>query len=151
MYRVLLSTEMEDLSFVLNILGDGRAITRVMGEDLLLEVRMEGENEMQNGIDGFLRMEVMLTLLVVYLAIGLSVLYFQLQKNAMASPVTIYQCARQEPKRVDLETSSSEIRIESDDEGEETISLGEGDMVSTKTPRHDSMDSEMEGNAGLEI
>ena len=52
-YRVLLSTEMEDLSFVLNILGDGRAITRIMGEDLLLEVRMEGENEMQNGIDGF--------------------------------------------------------------------------------------------------
>ena len=88
---------------------------------------------MQNGIDGFLSMEVMLTLLVVYLAIGLTVLYFQLQKNAIASPVTIYQCARQESKRVDLETSSSEIRIESDDEGEETIPLGEGDMVSTKT------------------
>lgn len=40
MYRVLLSTELEDLSFVLNILGDGRAITRVMGKDLLVEVRM---------------------------------------------------------------------------------------------------------------
>ena len=98
-----------------------------------------------------MRTEVMLTLLVVYLAIELAVLYFQLQESVMASPVTIYQCARQEPKKMDLETSSSEIRIESGDDGEDTIPLDEGDMVSTKTPRHDSVDSEMEGNAGLEI
>ena len=96
-------------------------------------------------------MEVMLTILVVYLGIGLTVLYFQLQKNAIASPVTIYQCARQEPKKVDLETSSSEIRIESGDDGEETIPLDDEDLISTKPTRHDSMDSEMEGNAGLEI
>ena len=52
-----------------------------------------------------------------------------------------------------MESSSSEIRIESDDENPESGEISEGNVVSTKTYRkRERVNSvEMEGDAGLEI
>ena len=102
-------------------------------------------------MDGTLSMGAMVGILVLYLLIALGVLYMELQSNVMASPVTTYECVVQRPKKEELETSSSEIRIESDDETAEVNEVGDEKIVSTLAHRHDSMDSEMEGNAGLEI
>ena len=102
-------------------------------------------------MDGTLSLGAMMGILVIYLLVALGVLYMELQTNVMASPVTTYECVVQRPKKEELETSSSEIRIESDDETAEVNEVDDGKVMSTMARRHDSMDSEMEGNAGLEI
>ena len=51
---------------------------------------------------------------------------------------------------MEIETSSSDIRIESDEEGESEEA--KNNIVSTKSYRRGRVDSkEMDGNAGLEI
>ncbi len=52
-----------------------------------------------------------------------------------------------------MESSSSEIRIESDDENPESGEVPEGNVMSTKSyRRRERVNSEeMEGDAGLEI
>lgn len=59
----------------------------------------------------------------------------------------------QHPVLETVETSSSEIRIESDDETQESSELSGGNVVSTREyRRRDRVDSEeMEGDAGLAI
>lgn len=71
--------------------------------------------------------------------------------DVSASPITTNRCVREDLRTVELEASSSEIRIESDEEGESEEARN--NIVSTKSYRHRSrVDSkDMDGNAGLEI
>lgn len=98
-------------------------------------------------------MGVSITLLLLMTCVWYILLIVQLHADVSASPVTTYQCVKQETKkRIEEETSSSEIRIDSD-EGVESGEVAEGNVVSTKSYRHrDRVNTvEMDGDAGLEI
>lgn len=71
--------------------------------------------------------------------------------DVSASPITTNRCVREDLHMMELETSSSDIRIESDEEGESEEARN--NIVSTKSYRRRSrVDSkDMDGNAGLEI
>ena len=93
-------------------------------------------------------------------------LVWELHRDVRALPITTNRCLRPETKSkvedevqhsrpaVDvLETSSSEIRIESDEEIQEPIEFERSKVVSTKEyRRRERVNSdEMEGDAGLVI
>lgn len=93
------------------------------------------------------------TILLLLIGVWYVLLVLQLYADVSVFPVTTYQCVRQDTKkRLEEETSSSEIRIESD-EGAESSEIADSNVVSTKTYRHrDRVDTgEMDGDAGLEI
>lgn len=91
---------------------------------------------------------------------------WELHRDVRALPITANRCLRpetrskmedetQHPRPIAdaLETSSSEIRIESDEEVQEPIEFEKSKVVSTKEYRRRERvnTDEMEGDAGLEI
>ena len=104
-------------------------------------------------MDGVLPSFVMIALLFVFLVANDVLLWFSLQHAVTASSVTVYQCTRKGEKVEEMESSSSEIRIESDDENPESGEVPEGNVMSTKSYRRRERvnTEEMEGDAGLEI
>lgn len=94
---------------------------------------------------------VMVLLLVLYLLVCDWFLWQSLQRAITASSVTVYQCVGKAVEEV--ESTSSDIKIESDDENGESGEMEDGNVMSTKSyKRRERVDTdEMEGNAGLEI
>ena len=94
---------------------------------------------------------VMVLLLVLYLLVCDGFLWQSLQRAITASSVTVYQCVGKAEE--DVESTSSDIKIVSDDENQESGELTDGNVMSTKSyKRRERVDTEeMEGNAGLEI
>ena len=73
----------------------------------------------------------------------------RLYGDVSASPVTTNRCVRENLQTMEVETSSSDIRIESDEGDSEEV---KNSIVSMKGyRRRNRVDSEMEENAGLEI
>lgn len=94
---------------------------------------------------------MMVLFLVLYLLVCDGFLWQSLQRAITASSVTVYQCV--EKTEEDVESTSSDIKIVSEDDNAESGEMTEGNVISTRSyKRRERVNTEeMEGDAGLEI
>ena len=150
-YRLLLFVEFKDSSFIYRLAGTGKPLATVTGNDLLFDVGVIGYDSFQKGINATFSVKAIITILLVATILLCCLFVRLLHGDVSASPVTTNRCVRENLQTMEVETSSSDIRIESDEEGDsEEV---KNSIVSTKSyRRRNRVDSkEMDGNAGLEI
>lgn len=103
---------------------------------------------MKKGVNGAMGEVVSYFIVLLYSFVCNLILFFKLRQTVVSTPVEAYECVRPSSQPVtELESSSSDIRIESGDE----VEPEEAPLVSTKSYTRRVTLSDLGDDAGLPI